>query len=92
MSNIDIFALGILDLLGILGAACFIVSSIFLGKSIKFQAENLKHLKKEGGELSKNIEKMGSPGRIIKRNLIVGWILNALGFWLLVVSVILRHL
>ena len=92
MSNIDIFEIGILDLLAILAAACFSVSSIFLAKSIKFRAEDLKNLKKEGGELSKNIEKMGSPGRIIKRNLLAGWILNALGYGILVVSIILRHL
>ena len=92
MSDIDIFAIGLLDLLAILGAACFTVSSIFLAKSIRFQVEDLKNLKKEGGELSKNIEKMGSPGRIIKLNLIVGWVLNALGFWFLIVSIILRYL
>jgi hypothetical protein len=91
MSDIDILTIGILDFLAILAAACFIVSSIFLAKSIKFRAEDLKDLKKEGGELSKNIEKMGSPGRIIKRNLMVGWILNALGYGLLVISIILRH-
>jgi hypothetical protein len=88
----DAFAIGILDFLAILAAACFCVSSIFLAKSIKFRAEELKNLKKEGSELSKNIEKMGSPGRIIKRNLILGWILNALGFGFLVISIILRHL
>ena len=91
MSDIDIFAIGALDFLAILAAACFAVSSIFLAKSIKFRVEDLKHLKKEGGVLSKNIEKMGNPGRIIKRNLIVGWILNALGFWFLILSIILRH-
>ncbi|MBN1255890.1 MAG: hypothetical protein JXA50_11500 [Deltaproteobacteria bacterium] len=91
MSDIDTFAIGVLDFLAILAAACFIVSSILLAKSIKFRAEDLKNLKKEGGELSKNIEKMGSPGRIIKRNLIFGWILNALGYGLLVMSIVLRH-
>lgn len=91
MSDIDVFAIGFLDFLAILAAACFTVSSILLAKSIKFQAEDLKKLKKEGGELSKNIEKMGRPGRIIKRNLILGWILNALGYGLLVLSIVLRH-
>jgi hypothetical protein len=92
MSDIDIFAIGLLDLLAILSAACFTVSSIFLAKSIRFRVEDLKNLKKKGGGLSKNIDKMGSPARIIKRNLIVGWILNALGFWFLILSIILRHL
>ena len=92
MSDIDIFAIGLLDFLAILGAACFTVSSIFLAKSIKFRTEDYKNLKKEGGELSKDIEKMESIGRIIKGHLLVGWILNALGFWFLILSIILRHL
>jgi hypothetical protein len=90
MSDIDVFAIGVLDFLAILAAACFSVSSIFLAKSIKFRADGLKNLKKEGGELSKNIEKMESPGRIIKRNLLVGGILNSFGYGLFV-CIILRH-
>lgn len=71
----------------VLSAASFIVGTAFLAKSVKWQSEELKL--DEKSDLAKNINQMGSPGRPNVFRLAVGMILNAIGYGLIVVSVVI---
>ena len=71
----------------VLSAASFIVGTAFLAKSIKWQSEELKL--DENSELARNISQMGSPGRPNAFRLAVGMILNAVGYGLLIVSIVI---
>jgi uncharacterized membrane protein len=69
----------------VLSAACFVVGTTFLAKSVRWQAENLP----EDSELAKAARKMGSPGRTDVTRLRIGMILNAVGYALVIVSTII---
>jgi hypothetical protein len=73
------------NVLVVVSAACFIVGSTFLAKSIRWSWEDLRDDK---GYLLNAAKRMGSPGRTDTARLKSGIILNAVGYGILVVSTI----
>jgi hypothetical protein len=75
------------SILVVLSAACFIVGTAFLAKSIRWQSDTLANT--DNSELAKKARRMGSPGRTEIYKLRISMFLNAVGYALLVISTII---
>lgn len=71
-------------LLVVLSGASYLVGTAFLAASIRWQSDSLP--KNDHSELAKNVRQMGGPGRTDVFRLRVGLVLNALGYFLLLLS------
>ena len=76
------------NILIVCSGACFLLGSIYLAKSIKWQSEELS--RDDNSEFAKNVRQMGSPGRTDYKNFRIGIVLNGLGYSLLVISTIIN--
>ena len=71
-------------LLVVLSGASYLLGTVFLAASIRWQSEILPE--NDDSELAKNVRRMGSPGRTDVFRFRIGIILSGLGYFLLLIS------
>jgi len=76
------------NLLVVLSGASYLIGTVFLAVSIRWQSDNLH--KNDDSELAKNVRRMGSPGRTDIVRFRIGMILNAMGYFLLIISTLIN--
>jgi hypothetical protein len=76
--------IGIGKLLVALSGASYLIGTVLLAYSIRWQSEILP--KSDDSELAKNVRRMGNPGRTDVIRFRIGIILSCLGYFLLLIS------